>query len=158
MTNVEEEIIFCGKCGSKQPVTLNFCQKCGNALQVAMQDKSLSQSSPLFQNAENDINRIPESIRTNLGKDQSHRKLTCLECGYVGLMGISEVIAKKSSSWMIFAVAGGVALFGLLLGPIGLVGGIVIGVVIGVYSGMSDASNQKVHVECPSCLKKLVVK
>ncbi len=43
--------------------------------------------------------QLPERVRLNLKKYQKHRNLTCLECGYVGLMGINNSLASTIIFW-----------------------------------------------------------
>lgn len=37
---------------------------------------------------------LPENIRANLAKCNNHKEMTCLECGYVGLMGVLRTEVK----------------------------------------------------------------
>ncbi len=46
-------------------------------------------------------NQLPEKIRLNLKKFKTHRDVTCLECGYVGLMGINNSKLKAVFFWLI---------------------------------------------------------
>lgn len=43
----------------------------------------------------------PEHIRASLSKYNEHEQLTCLECGYSGLMGVSKKVDRvsKAKSW-----------------------------------------------------------
>ena len=52
---------------------------------------------------------LPEHVRANLAKYSEHEQLTCLECGYVGMMGVAQktdrVSSKKSLTYLIIALA-----------------------------------------------------
>ncbi|MGK5017045.1 hypothetical protein [Janthinobacterium sp. HLS12-2] len=52
---------------------------------------------------------LPEHVRANLAKYSEHEQLTCLECGYVGMMGVAQktdrVSSKKSLTYLVIALA-----------------------------------------------------
>ena len=52
---------------------------------------------------------LPEHVRANLAKYSEHENLTCLECGYSGLMGVAQktdrVSPKKFWTYSIIALA-----------------------------------------------------
>lgn len=47
---------------------------------------------------------LPDHIRESLSKHPKHQHGTCLECGYVGLMGISRTDAEWKGSSIIYVV------------------------------------------------------
>nr|WP_314625445.1 hypothetical protein [uncultured Janthinobacterium sp.] len=55
------------------------------------------------------MNVLPEHVRANLAKYSEHEQLTCLACGYVGMMGVAQktdrVSSKKSLIYLIIALA-----------------------------------------------------
>lgn len=53
---------------------------------------------------ENDLTVIPDRIRKNLAKYKEHSHLTCLECGYVGLVGHVRTHKKYRKSIIIIAI------------------------------------------------------
>jgi hypothetical protein len=56
-----------------------------------------------------EVTLIPEHIRSNLNKFSDHKEHTCLECGYVGLMGKLEI--SKSLIYKFFIYGGGLCIF-----------------------------------------------
>ena len=98
---------------------------------------------------------IPEKIRENLKQYSKHLSLTCLECGYVGLMGISRIDESKKNKWGIWVLGG----LGFVIGlSFGFVAAIVLGAIGGIFLALSDREKIKTHVVCPSCLRELQVK
>lgn len=154
----EETKYFCVSCGNKLTIQNNFCATCGTPNPLnSMSDIKFDQSKP-EKRQEGLINSIPEAIRLNLSKYQSHRQVTCLECGYVGLMGIIGVIEKKASSWPLYLFAGFIGLFGItIVGPAGLIVLLIVGGLIGAFLGIQDNANRKVRVHCPNCLRELQI-
>jgi hypothetical protein len=55
---------------------------------------------------------LPEHIRANLATYQKHQACTCLQCGYVGMMGVHTSEQKFSNA---LAIGVGVVLIGLLI-------------------------------------------
>lgn len=45
-------------------------------------------------NHQNGTPLLPQHIRTSLAKYKEHDHLTCLECGYSGMMGIASKVPK----------------------------------------------------------------
>jgi hypothetical protein len=84
-------------------------------------------------------NEIPEDIRVELRKFSRRRPLTCLECGYVGLMGVQRSTCPWYFSWWV--------VIPLLLTGIGIIPAILI------LAG--KASSTKDFVVCPRCKKLL---
>lgn len=63
----------------------------------------------------NNGNILPEHIRESLAKYTTHENITCLQCGYSGLMGVKgEKDMVSGSSWAIkfFSL---LAVFGIVL-------------------------------------------
>lgn len=66
---------------------------------------------------------LPEHIRASLSKYNEHEQLTCLECGYSGLMGVSKKVDRvsKAKSWTIIgSVVAILALVGLYRTTMGM--------------------------------------
>ena len=99
------------------------------------------------------MNLIPENIRLNLKKYEKHLSRTCLECGYVGLMGISRVDDSKKNKWGIWVMGGFFVLFGF---SVSFIGAIIIGAIAGLFVSMSDQQKIRTYVVCPSCSIELV--
>lgn len=101
---------------------------------------------------------LPEHIRASLSKYSEHEQLTCLECGYSGLMGVSKKIDRvsKAKSWTIIgSVVAILALVGLYrttkgyeLFPWWVNFG------IGVVAASFTLGSIKTY-ECPNCNKEL---
>jgi hypothetical protein len=85
------------------------------------------------------INEIPADIRDELKKYKEHRNLTCLECGYTGLMGIvKEVRPWYCATWLIILLAlSGIGWIPLLIIMLG------------------RAAATKALVNCPNCHRNL---
>ena len=47
---------------------------------------------------------LPEKIRLNLAKCQNHQQMTCLECGYSGLMGVYREVRHWRKPIVVVAV------------------------------------------------------
>lgn len=58
-------------------------------------------------------NQLPENIRLNLKKFDQHREVTCLECGYIGLMGLKNSRVGTVTFWVIMA---GLCIFLTIIG------------------------------------------
>ena len=154
----DKDPFFCGNCGTRQMSSHNFCQKCGTPLDKEVRAESIAILDKPAHESVNEIKRIQESIRINLAKYQSHKQVTCLECGYEGLMGVSKIIENKRSSWPVYALATLVFMFGtFLFGPLVILVGLILGGMLGVYLGSKDNASRKFHVVCPNCLEELEI-
>lgn len=94
-------------------------------------------------------NQLPENIRLNLKKFDQHREVTCLECGYIGLMGI-----KKSNSTIFFWIV----LFGVnfILAMMGI--GFLVMFIFSCICMVFKAKVFGQDVVCPSCESELKVR
>lgn len=136
---------YCESCGNNLNDGAKFCSSCGLASIEDKMDKKIdgNQSS------------TPEKIRENLKQYSKHLSLTCLECGYVGLMGISRIDESKKNKWGIWVLGG----LGFVIGlSFGFVAAIVLGAIGGIFLALSDREKIKTHVVCPSCSRELQVK
>lgn len=93
---------------------------------------------------------LPDHIRKNLKKCQRHATgMTCLECGYTGLMGIKSSWKPWYATWwgstLLSAVAACVAF--VLFGGIGMVAAFVVGALV---SGLAMSGSRDIY-SCPSC-------
>lgn len=90
---------------------------------------------------------IPPHIRESLKQFDDHEELTCLECGYSGLMGVKENIIPWYATWwsIIFLI--------VAFAPFGG-SGIVFGFILGVLRQVVTKS----IVVCPSCKSELMTK
>lgn len=99
-------------------------------------------------------NQIPENIRLNLKKHQKHTNTTCLECGYVGLVGIiKEVQTTRSRATLWIAV--------IIMFFLGMTLGLIVslfGLIVGGLIGLNSHNQTKTIVECPKCLQILEIK
>lgn len=87
---------------------------------------------------------LPEHIRTSLKKYGTHTQMTCLECGYIGLMGVKKSTRPWYLSWWVVIVF---FIISMPFGPIGWG--------VPIILGLAMAFSQKHTVECPNCLKEL---
>jgi len=92
---------------------------------------------------------LPEHIRQNLKKYHRYvERLTCLECGYVGLMGVKADIKPWYATWWGGALLGGIAatLVSALFG-----GGLMVAVIVGaVVGGVAQLAGTTI-ISCPNC-------
>ena len=139
---------FCKSCGENLNDGAKFCGSCGVALNVSIENMMNKEIG-------RDQSSIPEKIRENLKQYSKHLSLTCLECGYVGLMGISRIDESKKNKWGIWVLGG----LGFVIGlSFGFVAAIVLGAIGGIFLALSDREKIKTHVVCPSCSRELQVK
>jgi len=167
-----EKIISSGKTIVKKSIPLQDAEKykvaiekCG-AIVVLEPEKDLAFEFDLaaIPQAKPGINIIPENIRANLAKYEKHIKLTCLECGYVGLMGHVREEKKYRTPLVVisliiilfFAVTNLVPSlygYGFLTAYIPTWMKLGAGILIGVF--IVKRSN---ILQCPNCEKELVQK
>ena len=88
---------------------------------------------------------LPEQVRLSLKKYQKHTNLTCLECGYTGLMGVKRTIRPWYLSWWVVI---GFFIVCIPFGPVAWW--------IPLALGLAMAFSQRHLVECPSCGIELV--
>lgn len=93
------------------------------------------------------ITVLPEKIRENLRRYPNTRPgVTCLECGYVGLMGITRTGAQWYTTWIGAALCCGV--MALLLG-------VYVGIATGAALGFVGAARARVFCFCPNCEREI---
>ena len=94
--------------------------------------------------------QLPDHIRENLKKFNTHRQVTCLECGYVGLMGINNSKTSIAIFWMVLIA---VCIF---LATLGISFYIIFFMVffVGIFKKLLFGDN----VVCPSCERDLKTK
>ncbi len=143
--------MFCTECGHKTESNVRFCANCGknqDSTQNA-QTSDLVIQSDLDDASNKAINDTNSSfaVRQNLKKFTVHTNMTCFECGYSGLMGVTKIIVPWYVSWWFVLPM----FFILSLFGIGLIGLIVIGVVFGILRN----AVMKKETECPSCNTQL---
>ena len=154
----ESESKFCVHCGHQRTLKAKFCIKCGNPF---LKDNSLSSPSQNGEKNENgarvivpQITRIDEEIRRELRKFGKHVNSTCLECGYVGLVGVIKQkysLFRKIVVWVTIAM---MSIFSFLILPISFWVMVFVGLLLGFYMGQSN----RIYAECPNCLSELVIK
>lgn len=91
---------------------------------------------------------IPPEILANIKKYKKHVTITCLECGYTGLMGVK---AEKTKWPNCFLLAILVTLIAADFVSLGMLPG-VFGATVGISSGILKRST----LLCPSCEKDLI--
>lgn len=101
---------------------------------------------------------LPEHIRGSLSKYNEHEQLTCLECGYSGLMGVSRKVDRvsKAKSWTfigsVIAILALVGLYRMTKGYELLPWWVNFG--IGAVAAFFTLGSIKTY-ECPNCNKEL---
>jgi hypothetical protein len=136
---------YCHSCGNKAEEIAKFCGGCGVELNVIAQGKTAFTTDQ-----DSKINLIPENIRLNLKKYEKHLSRTCLECGYVGLMGVSRVVENKKNNWILWIVGVLVGVYGFLFG-ITFITALAVGAIAGAFIFLKDQKETKTYVVCPSC-------
>lgn len=107
-------------------------------------------------NYHSQVNILPEHIRISLGKYENHQNLTCLECGYSGLMGVKEIKNKTSIKQdipkiiMLLAVIATILLF-IYPVPWWLV-------LLGTFIYLIITVKTVTILECPNCQNELIKK
>ena len=99
---------------------------------------------------EQNYSQLPENIRLNLKKYEKHRHVTCLECGYDGLMGINNPNYSGVIFWILLF---GVAMFLTTLGI-----NFFIIFFVALFAVLIKNSLFGDKVVCPNCEKDLVAK
>ena len=94
--------------------------------------------------------QLPEKIRLNLKKYQKHRHLTCLECGYVGLMGVNNSITSTIIFW------GFIVFLAVFLAFMGVHFYLILITVFFIPIFKKIFFGDKVF--CPNCEKDLIIK
>ena len=130
--------MFCTKCGKKNLKGSNFCISCGTSF-----DNSVALDEVIRKKQQNDKAssfKIQEDIRKSLKAFDEHENVTCLECGYNGLMGIkANVIPWYVSWWAIAFIVFAFAIFG------------GVGFVLGLCLGFLRFTLKSHVVVCPNC-------
>jgi hypothetical protein len=134
---------FCHECGIQAHKSAKYCGDCGvNLNEVKGQQSELisKESSP----------SIDERILVNLREYDRHMKVTCLDCGYVGLMGISRTEEGKPKKRLILLAFIFIVVSSIFFGGVG----VIVSVGIGLYIAMESSKRDKTFVVCPSCLEE----
>ena len=130
---------FCGSCGNAVKASSAFCEVCGTSL--ASSDLPVKNFSD-------------ESIRKSLKNYERKYNVSCLECGYIGLAGITRWKKKKLKN-ITLVVSG---LFLILCGFLfkssvfSYVGG---GVLVWGGIELSSIGKTVIWVMCPNCSQEL---
>lgn len=108
----------------------------------------MNQNEPSVSHAQPEV--LPEHIRLNLKKYHRYaERITCLECGYVGPMGIKASVKPWYATWwgsiLLAAIAASIA--SALFGGIGMMAAVVVG---GVVSALALSGGRDIH-SCPNC-------
>ena len=131
---------FCVHCGSKLEELVVFCGSCGQAVEkINAAEVSLESSVVGPESA------MSDRIRENLKAYKKHRTVTCLECGYNGLMGVTKETLAGMGFWT------GLILISVTVTFIFGIGGFGFCVLLGAFLGIMS----KAKVMCPNCNREL---
>ena len=162
----ENNVIYCGQCGSRNPDNFKFCSNCGAKLEKAKADTtecgkddpvfSAEQAAPVYEKVEAEIvneekKPVPDEIQINYGADEgtySSGGYESSQSRYYSSNNASEVNYASSNGNIGFAIASMVcgilslicccfSLFSLVLGVAAVVLGIVC--LSGKYEGKGMA-------------------
>ncbi|WP_408253655.1 zinc-ribbon domain-containing protein [Paraburkholderia caledonica] len=150
--------MFCSSCGCAIAAHSKFCSSCGAELSVGRQTRTPGGESPT---ASNEYGALSPAIRAELKKFERHSTLTCLECGYRGLMGV--ITSQKTpwflSYWIWIPLALVIFAAGYAVGAIELGWPCVfVGVAVSTARTFFLSSYRKEKLSCPSCLRLLISK
>ena len=126
---------YCVNCSFELENSASFCGSCGQEIRKISNsgieaDSSVSKGESV----------MSDRIRINLKGYKQHQVVTCLECGYNGLMGVSKETFSGPVFWIpltIFMVL--ISLF------------IHIGLLFNLALGIFIAVSRKAKVVCPNC-------
>jgi len=90
---------------------------------------------------------LPEKIRKNLKVHEQHRHMTCLECGYVGLVGVKKAVPPALLSWFILIPA--IIFVTFIMGTFH-------GVIFGIFVGLIRVIFSQYLVVCPNCEQEII--
>lgn len=162
----ENNVIYCGQCGARNPDTFKFCSNCGAKLEKAKEDVpaygkddpvfSAEQAAPVYEKVEAEIvneekKPVQDEIQINYGADEgtySSGGYESSQSRYYSSNNASEVNYASSNGNIGFAIASMVcgilslicccfSLFSLVLGVAAVVLGIVC--LSGKYEGKGMA-------------------
>ena len=141
---------YCPSCGIGIVESAKFCSGCGLGINEPQEKKiaAIKDATP---------DAINEKIRVNLKEYSQHLNLTCLECGYVGLMGIARIEEGKEKKWLIWALVAFILLASVFSGGVGFIPSIVLGLLVGAYIHFDSSKKTETFTVCPSCLLELKV-
>lgn len=97
---------------------------------------------------------LPEHVRASLAKYSEHEQLTCLECGYSGLMGVAQKTDRvpQKKFWMYMTIA--VTIMLLIDVMLTMQGAAIIPwwlhILVGMGVAIFTAGSIKIY-ECPNC-------
>jgi hypothetical protein len=91
---------------------------------------------------------IPPEILENIKKYKKHVTITCLECGYTGLMGVKSDKTKWLNCFLLGAIVTTLAA--------GVVSLNMLPIIFGATVGISSEIVKKFILQCPSCGKDLL--
>ena len=144
--------MYCSKCGSELPADSSFCNKCGAAVSGEVT------SAPTAGSAE-----ILEELKKY--KKHTYKDILCLECGYKGIMGVSDqnvVKCARLKGAVAFVIGFVIILvwvhisftdFNPLTGAVWLnaTGRWILGIGAGVLLAVISAYYTRKKLACPSC-------
>ena len=139
--------MFCSGCGS-QVGEAKFCPECGSAIATG---KAVN-AAPKPPNKQTETNHLI----SNLKQYEEHVELTCLECGYKGLMGVTKRVKNTTARtvfWVVLILAMSVYILFMGGGSTPLLFGAAIGIIGTVV--VSKYWPVKTYVHCPNCNKEL---
>jgi predicted RNA-binding Zn-ribbon protein involved in translation (DUF1610 family) len=97
---------------------------------------------------------LPEHVRLSLKQYREHaERITCLECGYVGPMGIKTRTKPWYASWWASILLASIAAVALsaLMGGLGLMTAFVVGGLVSLLSLFAGSTTYS----CPNCNAEL---
>jgi hypothetical protein len=103
---------------------------------------------------------LPEHIRASLAHYSAHRQCTCMQCGYVGLMGVHRIENKHSNAQQLKMAVGALAVFAgilficLSMGIISFPWWLGLGFAVVIYL---LTSTKNTYLACPNCNTELLI-
>ena len=135
--------IDCPYCAEKIKAKAKKCKHCREMIDSQIQE---SKSRTPADTAASEL--LPPKILENLkGYKEHHNNMTCLECGYIGMMGVKS---KKINYFYCFLEASFIAIVFAIFNIYGL---FITPLIWGSAFGICELFNEKVFLFCPNCQK-----
>lgn len=150
--------MFCSSCGCAIAARSKFCSGCG--IELAAEDQTQATQSAA-DGLSNTHGPLSPAIRAELKKFERHSNMTCLECGYSGLMGVitSPKVPWFLSYWTWIPLASVFFAAAFAVGAIDTGWPCVfLGVAISSVRSLLLRSYRKERLSCPSCLRLLTAR
>lgn len=130
--------MFCSQCGTNNNNDVRFCTECGKQV---MQNNTREITPP--RKSYKNVEDLTPELRAKLRGYETHTNMSCLECGYSGLMGVTgKIVPWYLSYWLWIPIYIIIALTGAKF-----VGSFIVGLIVGITRNKL----LKKKALCPAC-------